>query len=139
MPFVPFTDEQLQDLENRFGRIEKVTAPKPERKSYHKTDPEIPWEVVYRAPTMGECDKFEGDANNERSKPAALRELARKMVVAISHKGTVTIHDGERGRRSKAIDDAWEKLRSDYPGVHLAGQVKIMALMGGEAEEGGKE
>jgi hypothetical protein len=139
MAFVPFTNDQLIELETRYDRVEVVTAPAPKRQRHHVADPEIPWSVVYRSPTMGESDAFEGAANNERMKPGALRELARKIVVGVSHRGTVTLHDGERGKRSKAMEDAWERLRGDFPAVHLAGQGAIMSLMGGEAEEAGKE
>lgn len=137
--FTPFTNEQLQDLEDRFGRIAVVTGAKPKRQPHHKTDPEIPWQAVFRAPTQGESDAFEGAANNERAKPGALRELARKTVVAISHKGVITIHDGERGRLSKVLGDAWEKLRQDFGGIHIAAQGDLMALNGAEADESGKE
>lgn len=137
--FAPFSDEQLQDLEARYGRIAVVTGAMPKRQKHHKVDPEPPWSLVFRSPTEGESDAFEGAANNERSKPGAVRELARKLVVGVSHKGVITIHDGDRGRLSKAVGDAWSALRKDYPGVHIAGQDKIQNLMGMEAEEEGKE
>lgn len=137
--FVPFTDEQLQELEARHGRITVVTAATPKRQRFHKIDPVPPWQVVYRAPTMGECDAFEGAANNEKAKPGALRELARKTAVGISCHGFVTLHDGEPHHPLKAMNDAWAALRKDYPAVHLASQGAIQELMGGEAEEAGKE
>ena len=136
--FAPFSDDQLADLESRYGRIAVVTGATPKRQPHHKSDPEPPWSVVYRAPTMGECDAFEGAANNERSKPGAFRELARKIVVGISHKGVIVLHDGERGRMSPRIKDAWETLRNDYPAVHLAAQSPIQELMGLEASDEGK-
>lgn len=137
--FAPFSDEQLTDLESRFGRIAVVTAPKPKRQPHHKTDPETPWQLVFRAPTQGESDAFEGAANNERLKPGALRELARKTVVGVSHRGAITLHDGERGRLSKAMSEAWDRLRQEYPGAHIAAQSDLMALNGAEADETGKE
>jgi hypothetical protein len=137
--FVPFSVEQLLDLEARFGPVRVVTAARPKRQRHHTTDPEPPWEIVIRSPTQGESDAFEGAANNDRAKAGALRELARKTVVAISHWGAVTIHDGERGKLSKVLGEAWEKLRHDFPGVHIAAQSDLMALNGAEADESGKE
>lgn len=137
--FVPFSVEQLLDLEGRFGRIAVVTAAQPKKLAHHVEPPPIPWQLVFRAPTQGESDAFEGAANNERSKAGALRELARKTVVAISHRGAVTIHDGERGKLSKVLGEAWERLRQDFPGVHIAAQSDLMALNGAEADESGKE
>lgn len=140
MPFLPFTDEQLQALEEKFSRIDKCRGETPARRSWHKADPEPPWEVVFRAPTMGECDKFEGDANNERAQAGSARNLSRAIVVGVSYKGKILMHDGQRqGAAEKAVREGWDALRQDYPAVHMACAETIKALMGGVIATEGKE
>lgn len=141
--FSPFSDEQLQALATLFPRIAVVTGKTLARPRWAKPGapaPEPPWEVVFRAPTTGECDAFEGAATSDAQKPGALRTISRACVVAVSHNGVQTVHDGEpKGKGEKAVRAAWDKLRGDYPGVHLATQNELMTLMGAERDEQGKD
>jgi hypothetical protein len=139
--FVPFTDEQLQELETRFGRIAVVRAETTPPSRWSKATPEPPYELVFRAPILSESDAFEGNANNDRAKAGATRTLCRQTIVGVSYRGKITIHGGERTDRAGAesVRKAWDDLRSEYPGAHLAATGQIQQLLGSVAEEQGKE
>jgi hypothetical protein len=143
LSFLPFSDEQLQELANKFPRIAVTRGKAPPRPRWAKPgepDPEPPWEVVFRAPTSGESDAFEGAANDDRQKPAALRTLAKATVIGVSYRGIQAIHDGERkGKAEKEVRSAWDKLRDDYPAAHIAAQEDLQQLLGSQREEMGKD
>lgn len=143
MTFVPFADEQLQELEGRFRRIAVVRAKAPARSRWAKPtdpDPEPPWEAVFRAPTPGESDAFEGATTDESKRAGALRTLGRQIVVALSYGGKQVVHDGEK--RSKAETELralWDRVRADGYSPHIAAQNDFMTLMGAQREEEGKD
>ncbi len=94
---------------------------------------------MFRKPTGGECDHFEGSAHNDKAKPGALRNLAKAIVVGVSFGGkVVTVADRKDIVAVKAAREAWDSLREAYPGAHMAAQEDLMALAGMAADDGGK-
>lgn len=140
--FAPFTDAELCEIEDRFGRVEVVTgAPPPARKWRPDDVPECPWQAVFRAPTPGEGNRFEAAANSATPGPMAegVRNIASDTIVALSRLGTKTIANAT-GPGQKAVREAWAHLRDveGYPGAHLAAQTAIMSLHGMTAADAGK-
>jgi hypothetical protein len=140
--FLPFSDEELQDLDAKFGDIRRVTGKTPPAKPWAKAgaaDPEPPYQVVFRKPEPAETDAYEGAAHNEEARKGALRTLARSIVVGVSLDGKHTLHDGERrGASEKAVREAWDALRKRSPLAHLACQEALTELCGAAAEASGE-
>lgn len=139
--FRPFSDEQLAALEQAHGEIRVCRgAVPPPRRWVANDSPEPPWEAVFRKPTMGESDNFEGSAHREQAKAAALRNLAKAIVVGVSVGGKViTYEDRSDAKAVRDVRDAWDNLRRDFPGAHMAAQEDLMSLAGMAAEEAGKD
>jgi len=139
--FAPFDNDTLASLESAHGEIRVVRGEKPPAKRWRPDDmPETPWEAVFRKPTVGECDNFEGAAHQDKARAAALRNLAKATVVGVSRAGKQVLHVEPGDARSKqAVRDAWDALRNDYSGAHMAAQKHLMSLAGMSDEEEGKE
>lgn len=119
--FKPFTDEQLQDLDARFGGIYVHTpapAPRPRWAKASDVPPEAPYSLVFRACVSGEWDNIMGQVNDIKQKARAPRNMAMACIVAVSIDGIHIIHAGEIGQpandrvASKPPRDALEKLLS---------------------------
>lgn len=138
--FKPFDNDTLRALDAAHGDVRKVRGATPPAKSWNPDAPEPPWEAVFRRPTPGEGDTFEGAAHNDRAKPGALRNLAKAVVVAVSLDGkhTTCLDRNDRKARQE-VWDAWDALRAKYSGAHMAAQDDLMGLAGMSRDEEGKE
>ncbi len=127
--FKPFSNEQLQSLEERFGAIE-LYAPDPRPRSRWakgeaSTDP--PFALVFRAALGFEWEASQKQVNNEKIRHAAAKNLAIMTIVGVSLDGVHTLHGGAEdhdvpandGAASKAPRDALKALitRPGYAGV----------------------
>lgn len=140
MTFKPFSDEQLIALEAAHGRIAVVRGAPPPAPRWRPAEPEPPYEVVFRAPTVGEAEAYEGHAHHEKARAAMVRDHAKATIVAVSIDGAHVICDDRKNLPSvKEVRAAWDKLREKYPGAHLASQDDLQALMGSVKDEMGKE
>lgn len=139
--FLPFDNETLSALEASHGSIRVVRGATPPVKRWNPdATPEPPWEAVFREPTTGEGDNFEGAVHNDRTKAGALRNHAKATVVAVSHGGKHTICSDRRDKPAeKATREAWDDLRRTFPGAHMAAQDDLMSLAGMAKDEEGKE
>lgn len=139
--FKPFDNETLVALEAAHGDIRVVRGAVPPPRRWHADDaPEPPWEAVFRKPTTGESDNFEGSAHRENAKAGALRNLAKAIVVAVSRGGKIVMYtDRGDAKAVRETREAWDALRADFPGAHMAAQDDLMGLAGMSAEEEGKE
>jgi hypothetical protein len=117
--FKPFSDDQLQSLDERFGAIHVYTPeprPVPAWKAKTGAMPEPAFSLVFRACVPGEWDNITAQASAEKGKARAPRNLAMATIVAVSVDGTHTIHAGEPGgaandrAASKPPRDALEAL-----------------------------
>lgn len=138
--FVPFDNDTLAALDAAHGDIRVVRGETPPAKKWKPDElPEPPWEVVYRKPTQGEADAFEGSVHNERAKSAGLRNLAKATIVGVSVGGIVTTcADRSDAAAVRKVRDAWDALREAHPSVHVASAGDLMSLAGMSAEEEGK-
>lgn len=138
--FLPFTDEQMSDLEAAHGRVMPV-LPKldPPRAWVPDDKPEPHWCAVFREPTTGEVEFFERHAHGS-SKDVALRNLAKATVVAVSLGGRHTVCLDRNDKRSvDAVRAAWDQgIRGRFGGAHLAAQDDLMLLAGMSRDESGK-
>lgn len=139
--FKPFSNETLASLDAAHGDIRVVRGVTPKPKPWQpNVTPEPPWEAVFRAPTTGESDNFEGAAHNEKARTGALRNLAKATVVGVSHGGVQTVcMDRKDAESVRKVRDAWDSLRGEFPGAHLAAQDDMLELSGQTKEEAGKE
>lgn len=139
--FRPFSGEELAALEASHGEIRVVRGALPPARSWVPDDkPEPPWEAVFRKPTTGESDNFEGAVAKDATKAAALRNLSKAVIVGVSVGGKIaTCSDRKDLPSVRAVRDAWDRLRETHPGVHMAAQEDLMSLMGMARDEGGKE
>lgn len=138
--FAPFTDDTLAELDTAHDDIRKVRGETPPFKSWRPDYvPEVPWELVFRKPTVGEAESFEGRAHNERAKPSALRDFAKTLIVGVSLDGKQTICIDRRD--AKDVRLAWDALRAKYPNVHISEGVQdaLSSLSGQTSAEGGKD
>lgn len=138
--FLPFTNETLAALDAAHGDIRVVRGATPPAKRWAPDfTPEPPWEAVFRQPTTGESDNFEGAAHNDRAKAGALRNLAKAIVVGVSLGGVqITCTDRNDRAQVDAVRKAWDDLRAKFPGAHMAAQDDLMALASMAKEEEGK-
>lgn len=140
--FVPFTDEQMAELESAHGRISPRVLPAldPPRTWVPNDVPEPHWCAVFREPTTGEVEFFERHAHGT-SKDAALRNLAKATIVAVSFQGKHTVCLDRNDRASvDAVRAAWDQgIRKRFGGAHLAAQDDLMLLAGMSRDETGKE
>lgn len=139
--FKPIDDETLMSLEAAHGDIRVVRGAAPPARRWHANDaPEPPWEAVFRKPTTGESDNFEGSAHRENAKAGALRNLAKAIVVAVSLDGKIVSYtDRGDAKAVRETREAWDALRAKFPGAHMAAQDDLMSLAGMSAEEEGKD
>lgn len=141
--FLPFSDEQLAELEEAHRKIEVVRgAPPPPRRWVPNDDPEPPWEAVFRIPTAGEFEFFEQHmAGDQKSKAAAVRSHAKATVVAVSINGKQTVCLNSRDTVSvREVRRAWDGLReAGNGGAHMAAQDSIMSLASMGRDEVGKD
>lgn len=140
--FKPFADEQLCALEEAHRRIEVVRGAVPPAPRWRSTvTPEPPWEVVFRVPTEGESNAFEMQSHGaDKVKSAALRNLGKAVVVAVSRDGKHTIQSTRGDREEMAtVRRAWDDLREEHPGAHMAAQDALMSLNSMGREEAGKD
>ena len=124
MTFKPFSDDQLQALDERFGAIHVYTPEPRARKPWQPAPPKDapppapPYQLVFRACMPGEWDNITAQATADKGKSRAPRNLAMATIVAVSVDGTHTIHAGEPGgaandrAASKPPRDALESLMS---------------------------
>lgn len=138
--FKAFTDDELRALEAAHDEIRVVRGAAPPPRRWAAEDkPEPPWEAVFRKPMTGESDSFEGAAHNDKAKPGALRNFAKAVVVGVSLAGkTATCVDRKDLVSLRATRDAWDALRAQYPGAHMAAQDDLMGLAGMARDEEGK-
>ncbi len=144
---VPFSDEQLQALDAAFGDVRIVAGKIPDTKPWAakpaKDAPSgvalPPWQAVFRKPTLGEGEAFEGAANHEGTRAAAMRNLAKATVVGVSFGGeqTIAAEAGKSGQ--KDVRDAWDRIRKDYPLAHIAAKDELQSLLGQEQEQAEKD
>lgn len=138
--FVPFTNDELAELDGAHEDIRVVTGaiPPPKRwKPEEKQEP--PWEVVFRKAQGGEGDFFEGHAHSEQAKAKALRLHAKTLIVGVSVGGVKVVCLNRLDNKQKGdVQKAWDRLREKFPGVHMAAQDEIMDLTGMGKEEAGK-
>ncbi len=123
--FVQLTDEQLRDLESRFGRIYEHTPPAPKRSRWAapgSPDPPPPFQVVFRACSPGEWDNIMGQTTDDRLKAGAVKTMAKGTIVAVSFAGEVVIHEGDANDRAaaKPVRAAFDRLIREWPGVPQA-------------------
>lgn len=139
--FSPFTIEEWQALDEVHGDTRRVTGAIPPRKPWHKTDPEPPWEAIFRRPKSSETNFFERHAHGDNSKSMALRNFAKAIVVGVSYKGKKTIAaDAGDTTAVAAVRAAWDAVQeSEGGGCHMAAQEELMALAGMGKEVEGKE
>jgi hypothetical protein len=138
--FLTFDDATLQALDAAHGEIRVVRGKKPPAKKWDSSFvPDYPWEAVFRVPTMGESDTFEGTAHNDKARSGGLRNLAKAIVVGVSYGGQRTVCTDRADKASeRAVREAWESLRKEFPGAHMAAQDDIMSLASMAADEEGK-
>lgn len=141
MSFVPFSQDTLRELDIAHEDIRVVRGETPPAKSWNPDfKPEHPWEAVFRKPTVGEAESFEGKAHNDRARPAALREFAKALVVGVSLNGKQTTCMDRKDQPSRReVVAAWDALRDRYPNAHVAAQEDIFSLSGQARDEGGKD
>jgi hypothetical protein len=140
--FKPFDDETLQALEDAHKSIRVVRGETPPARRWVPNDePEPPWEVVFREPTLGEVEMYEGRAHqNEKARAAMVRDHAKATVCAVSFDGAQTICMDRHDRKSvNDVRAAWDTLRAKYGAAHLAAQDDLMSMMGSVKAESGKE
>jgi hypothetical protein len=140
--FKPFDDETLCALEDAHGAIAKVRGAAPPPRAWRANDePEPPWEVVFRKPTLGEVEMYEGRAHqNEKARAAMVRDHAKATVVGVSLGGVqVVCMDRSDPKSVKEVRDAWDRLRANHGAAHLAAQDDLMLLMGSVKDEAGKD
>lgn len=139
--FRPFDDATLAALEEAHGRIMPVRAATPPPRRWVTNDePEPPWEVVFREPTMGEAEAYEGHAHHERARAGMVRNHCKATVVAVSFGGVQTVCMDRNDRAAVTeVRNAWDRLRAKFGGAHLACQDAISALMGSVQDDMGKE
>ncbi len=139
--FKPFSDDTLCELETAHNRIAVVrAAPPAPRRWVANDDPEPPWEAVFREPTVGEVEMYEGHAHHEKARAGMVRNHAKATVVGVSIDGKQTICLDRRDAKSvREVRDAWDKLRERYGAAHLAAQDDLQSLMGSVKDEAGKE
>lgn len=139
--FKPISDDVLVALDEAHNDIRVVKGATPPAKSYRpNVAPETPWQAVFRKPTQGESDAFEGAAHNDKAKPGALRNFAKALVCAVNLDGKVTMYTDRTDLKAvRETRDAWEALRARFGGAHMAAQEDLMDLMGATKDEGGKE
>ena len=96
---------------------------------------------MFRRPTIGEVENFEGAANNERARASASRNLAKAIVVAVSLDGKHTVQKDPSDAPGKvAVREAWEQCRAKHGGaIHIRAMAKIQQLTGQTEEETGKD
>ncbi len=141
-PIAQFTDEQMQTLDVTFGDVRLVTAKTPEPKRWAPKDapaPSPPWQAVFRRPTLGEGEAFEGAANKEQARAGAMRDLAKATIVAVSFGGE-QVTAAEAGRKGQGdVRAAWDRLRQAHPLAHIAAKDAIQELLGQEQAEAEKD
>jgi hypothetical protein len=139
--FAPFSDDTLCALEEAHGRVAVVRAAAPAKRRWVPNDtPEPPWEAVFREPTVGEAEAYEGHAHHEKARAGMVRNHAKATVVGVSIGGKQTVCMDRADTASvKAVREAWDRLRDRYGAAHLAAQDDLMALMGSVREEGKDE
>lgn len=98
--FKPFADEQLQEMEDRFGPI-YVHRPKPAPKSRwakaDAPDPPPAFEIVFRACTPGEWSNIRAQLKDPKREAGAAENLGLATIIAVSIDGKHTIHAGATG------------------------------------------
>lgn len=139
--FKPFDSATLAALDIAHSDIRVVRGKTPPAKSWIPDHaPEPPFEVVFRKPTTGEADAFEGAAHNDKAKAGALRNLAKATIVGVSFGGkTVTCSDRKDVASLKTVREAWDDLRVAFPSVHGAASEDLMEMSGQAKDEGGKD
>lgn len=139
--FLPFDNETLSALEASHGSIRVVRGATPPVKRWNPDAiPEPPWEAVFRKPTTGEGDAFEGAVHRDDTKAGALRNFAKAVVVAVSLDGKIVVCLDRKDKMSeRAAREAWDGLRASYSGAHMAAQDDLMSLAGMAKDEEGKE
>ncbi len=139
----PFSDEQLQALDATFGDIRLVTAETPAVKPWAAKDapaPCPPWQAVFRKPTRGEGEAFEGAANREDTRAGAMRNFAKAVVVAVSFGGKQTIATEAGKAGQKDVREVWEEeIRKNYPLAHIAAKDDLQSLLGQEQAKAEKD
>ncbi len=126
--FKPFSNEQLQSLDERFGAVELYMPDPPARKSWQKDAPsDPPFALVFRAALGFEWEQSQKQVNNEKIRHAAARNLAIMTIIGVSWDGVHILHGGAEdpdvpandGAASKAPRDALKILiaRPGYAGV----------------------
>ncbi len=148
--FKPFSDEQLQEMDERFGAIHLHTPAAKARPAWAKksdTPPEPPYSLVFRACVPGEWDNVMSQANDAKQKARSPKNLAMATIVAVSVDGDHVVHTGAMGQpaneraASKPARDALEKLMQ-RPGCAGIGEAVADALgelngvVGDAAEKG---
>lgn len=139
--FLPFSNDQLEALDVAHEDIRHVKGETPPAKPWRTNyEPETPWAAVFRKPTTGEAESFEGKAHNERAAPGAMRDYAKALVVAVSLDGKHTVCLDRADPKSKGeVRKAWDDLRAKYPAAHIAAQADLLSLSGQARDEGGKD
>jgi hypothetical protein len=123
--FAPFSPEQLQALDDRFGRIHVHTPAARKKPSWARPDapePEPAYQVVFRPCVPGEWDNIMGQANGEKTKASSPKNLAMATIVAVSFDGKQTIVDLDLSQRDlrtaqKPVRDALAKLLMAWCGI----------------------
>ena len=95
MPYKPFSDEQLQEMDAQFGAIHVYTpAPRPVSRWAKASDaaPEPAFQLVFRACLGNEWDNIMGQANDAKQKARAPKNLAMATIVGVSVDGVHTVH-----------------------------------------------
>lgn len=93
--FKPFSDEQLQALDDQFGAIHVYTPTPRARPRWAKdadAPPEPAFQLVFRACLGNEWENIMGQANDAKRKASAPRNLAMATIVAVSVDGVQTFH-----------------------------------------------
>lgn len=151
--FKPFADEQLQELEERFGVIDVYTPPPRPRGRWAPAlppdapPPDPPFSLVFRAATRAEWANSQKQVNDPKTISGAPTNLAMACIVAVSLDGEHFIHTGAPGTppndraNSKPPRDAFERLlsRPGFAGVpeDVADLLaKLNALNAGNSEKG---
>ena len=141
MTFKPFDNETLAALEGAHEDIRVVRGETPPTKRWNPgAAPEPPWEAVFRKPTIGEAENFEGSAHKEAQRPGGVRNYAKALVVGVSIDGTQTVcMDRLDPKQRAAVREAWDALRAKFPQAHIASQDDLLSLSGQTRDEGGKD
>lgn len=153
MSFKPFSDDQLQALEDRFGAIEVYTPDPRPRPRWSKApldaplDP--PFSLVFRAALSFEWEMSQKQVSNEKLRHSAPRNLAMTTIVAVSVDGAHMLHGGAEDRdvpandrgASKAPQDAFKALLARPGNAGVAEDVadllaRLNGLHASEAEKG---